>query len=135
MGLPKYLGDGMAYNDDDLWIAVPADGLLKFDPVLHGYVDDPEFEDWLGFKLHVHRRSNAKGSVTITGQRLDAPSHLSPTNILGVEDSYRDSGFLPVSLMIPEAGCWELTASAGDSSATWVVEVRVVNDRIATPAT
>lgn len=136
MGLPPFPGDGMVYmvyNEDDLWIAIPTDGILEFSPELHGYVDEPGFEDWPTFKLHVHRGSNAEGNVTITGQRLDAPSEPEPTNILGVEDSYRDVGFLPVTLMIPDEGCWEITATAGESSATWTVDVRVIKDTIATP--
>lgn len=133
MGLPPFLGDGMVYTKDDLWIAIPADGILEFHPQHHAYPDDPEFEGWLEFKLHVHRGSNAKGTVTISGQRLDEPSDLEATNVLGVEESYGDSGFLPVSLVIPTEGCWELTATAGDSSATWVVDVRMVASPEATP--
>lgn len=133
MGLPKFPGDGMVYNEDDLWVAIPANGVLEFSPKLHGYEDEPGFEEWLAFKLHVHRGANAKGNVTITGQRLDKPSELGPTNILGVEDGYRDIGFLPVSLMIPAEGCWELTATAGDSIATWVVDVRINEEPLPTP--
>lgn len=135
MGLPGFLGEGKVYNEDDLWIAIPANGVLEFHPGNQARSRESDFYGWMTFKLHVHRDEDASGTVGITGQRLDAPADVETVNAPGVAEHYGDSGFVPVSLVVPEEGCWESTATAGDSSATWVVDVRIVGDPAATPTT
>ena len=132
MGLPSFHGDGKAYNQDDLWIVIPADGILEFDPESQSLSNEPGFEGWMDFKLHVYRGNTARGTVNIVGIQLDVPSAPRTVSSPGVAEYYGDSGFVPVSLVVPQEGCWEFTAVAGSSSATWVVDVRFV-DAVATP--
>ncbi|MCA9833368.1 MAG: hypothetical protein KC435_05440 [Thermomicrobiales bacterium] len=127
-GLPGYLGNGMVYHQDDLWLAIPADGTWTYDPAIYGHPENPAYAGWAGFKLHVYRGENAHGNVTVTGQRLDQDSDQQAVNDTSVDEYYGDSGFVPVALMIPSEGCWEFTITAGESTATWVMDVRFVSE-------
>ncbi len=79
-------------------------------------------EGWLGMKFGWQR--SVRGRLTVEGRRLDgaAPAlladSLNPT----------DTGFQATSLIFPTAGCWEVTARAGEASLTFVTNVVKVGD-------
>src|SRR5258706_10128265 len=52
----------------------------------------------------------ARGTLTIEGRRLDAPA---PPLQADITKGYGNSGFLPVDLIFPTQGCWEVTRRVG----------------------
>jgi len=60
------------------------------------------------------------GRLAVEGRRLDAPA---PPLRVEISDGYGTSGFHPVSLIFPTAGCWEITGRVGDASLTFVTLV------------
>lgn len=53
----------------------------------------------------------ARGALTIGGRRLDAPA---PPLQADITKGYGNSGFLPVDLIFPTQGCWEVTGRVGN---------------------
>ena len=66
-----------------------------------------------------------RGQIAIRGRRLDAPA--APLRA-EVNEHYGVIGLQPVSLIFPVPGCWEVTASLGTESLTWVVRVVKISD-------
>jgi hypothetical protein len=64
-------------------------------------------------------------SLLITGRRVDAAA---PALEAHVPCCYR-SGFQIVALFFPTEGCWEVSASAGESELRFVTQVRPGADR------
>lgn len=60
------------------------------------------------------------GKLTIAGRRLDAPA---PALRAEITEGYGDSGFLPISLIFPTQGCWEVTGKVGNARLTFVTLV------------
>lgn len=65
-------------------------------------------------------RRGVPGNLTIEGQRLDAPA---PPPRAEITEGYGDSGFLPISLIFPTQGCWEITGKVGNVRLTFVTLV------------
>jgi hypothetical protein len=57
--------------------------------------------------------------LIISGRRLDGDS--SPLQVRVAKDSA--AGYIATSLLFPNAGCWEVTATAGTSTLTFVTRV------------
>jgi beta-lactamase regulating signal transducer with metallopeptidase domain len=57
--------------------------------------------------------------LSISGRRLDGDS--SPLQVRMAKDS--TAGYIATSLMFPNAGCWEVTATAGSSTLTYITRV------------
>lgn len=68
-------------------------------------------------------RGEGSGPITLTGERLDAPSDLEP-HIDAAWDGYPTPGFVATGIWYPSAGCWELTATDGNDTLTWTVLLR-----------
>lgn len=73
----------------------------------------------------------ARGQLTITGRRLDAPAPPLQADIL---DGYGDSGFQASGIHFPSEGCWEITGSVGDDKLTFVTLVIKIPFEILWPA-
>lgn len=123
-GQEKYAAEGNTWFENNIWISIPDDGVIEIGPDQQIVDEDSEFAGWGSEKLIVLRGEGVDGFVVITGQRLDEKSDDVPTSDTTVDSSYGRSGFVPVALLIPSEGCWEFTATAGDNSATWVMDVR-----------
>ena len=63
------------------------------------------------------------GQLTIEGRRLDAPA---PPLRADITEGYGDSGFLPIDLIFPTQGCWEVTGIVGNARLTFVTLVMKV---------
>ncbi len=61
-----------------------------------------------------------RGKLTIEGRRLDAPAPAPRAEFTG---GYGDSGFLPITLIFPTQGCWEITGKVGNAQLTFVTLV------------
>jgi len=61
----------------------------------------------------------ANADLVITGRRLDGDS--APLKIQPAKDS--TAGYIAASLVFPKAGCWEVTATAGPSTLTFITKV------------
>ncbi len=129
-----YAQPGHTVHDNGIWVTVPTDGVLRIAPGQILPLNDPEYPGWGSEKLMVLRGDDVEGVVNITGQRLDALSADAPVNDPVVDGAYGEAGFVPIALMIPTAGCWEFTATAGDASLTWVLDVRFDTMDAAPPA-
>ncbi|MCO5227046.1 MAG: hypothetical protein M9934_02020 [Thermomicrobiales bacterium] len=119
-----YAADGHTWFENGLWISIPTDGVLLIGPAQQVTTRDSKYFGWGSEKLILLRGEGVRGMVEITGQRLDQPSDKAAFNDTKVDHFYGETGFVPIALMIPGAGCWQFTATAGDASATWVLDVR-----------
>jgi len=61
----------------------------------------------------------ANVDLVITGRRLDGDS--APLKIQIAKDS--TAGYIATSMTFPKAGCWEVTATAGSSTLTYITRV------------
>jgi hypothetical protein len=61
----------------------------------------------------------ANTELTVTGHRLDGDA---PQLQAGPAAPY-STGYVAVGLTFPAAGCWEITATAGDSKLTFTTKV------------
>jgi hypothetical protein len=61
-----------------------------------------------------------RGKLTIEGRRLDAPAPAPRAEFTG---GYGDSGFLPITLIFPTQGCWEITGKVGNAQLTFATLV------------
>ncbi|MCO5225225.1 MAG: hypothetical protein M9953_07800 [Thermomicrobiales bacterium] len=119
-----YAADGHTWFENVLWISIPTDGVLRIGPAQQVTTRDSKYFGWGSEKLILLRGEGVRGMVEITGQRLDRPSDRAAFNDTAVDHFYGETGFVPIALMIPGAGCWQFTATVGDASATWVLYVR-----------
>jgi hypothetical protein len=116
--IPTDHGDGL------LWTELPlTDGEIRAGPAslhLAGHVRE---DGAIDVKMPWWRGSRAMGTLTVRGERLDAPA---PPLGSFVPDGYGDVGFQAASAIFPTAGCWQITGSAGGASLTVVVRVVTV---------
>jgi hypothetical protein len=65
-----------------------------------------------------------EGEVVIEGRRLDAEAPPLPQVILrGKQDGYGETGIHPTTLIFPSEGCWEVTASVGETTLRFITLV------------
>lgn len=82
------------------------------------------------------------GPLTVEGHRLDAPApplraygpgdvrlDQPPATPAGFEVRYPERAFLPIALVFPTEGCWEITGRVGEASLTFVTRVVKVADQ------
>lgn len=113
-----YGGPG-SYQNGALWTTVwmwGEDGVIL--PPGDGHItEDGAFIEmkwaWYRFK---------SGTLTITGQRLDAPA---PPLEAWIPEGYGDTGFQVSGITFPTTGCWEVTGHLGEDSLTFVVWVAI----------
>jgi len=61
----------------------------------------------------------ADTDIVISGRRLDGDS--APLQVRSAKDA--TAGYIAASLMFPNAGCWEVSATAGSSTFTFITRV------------
>lgn len=59
-------------------------------------------------------------ALVITGRRIDGPAHALAADV----PCCYQTGFQIVALHFPTAGCWQVSAKAGDRELTFVTEVK-----------
>ncbi len=104
-------------------VLVPPDGV------------DPDGVLWMKFVYQ--REGPAVGPMRIGGRRIGgAPGDPLDTLRATIPDGYGESGVQAVSLGFPRAGCWQVTAMAGDASLGFVTRVRPTHpdDLVGQPA-
>src|SRR5882724_8553091 len=106
---------GGNYGNEFIATALWKDGKVIFRPGGSGFVSKDgslamKFPWWVG----------AKGSLIITGRRLDAPS--SPLRS-EIPEGYENPGFQASALIVSAPGCWEVTARVGEHLLTFATDV------------
>lgn len=107
------------YGNDALDVVLPADGKFVFRPGGPGFIDDRDGA--LGMKVGWGLK--IPGQLELTGRRLDgqAPPARAYT-------SYRHTvGGMSTFVVFPTPGCWEIVASVGQQSLTFVVAVELID--------
>ena len=99
----------------ELW----PEGRVIFRPGIRGHIHpDGSIEiKWPWFRT-------IEGVIVVEGRRLDAEAPPMPQVILrGRPDGYGETGIHPSTLIFPSEGCWEVTASVGETTLTLVTLV------------
>jgi len=88
-----------------------------------GLLTRRERDGTLFTKLGWLPRKGFAGTLTVRGERLDAPA--SPMQVLGVHWGYSSSGrgSWASAIAFPSEGCWRITGRVGDISLSYVVRV------------
>jgi hypothetical protein len=111
---PEHHGNGK------LWTVLWPNGLVEFGPGRPGMIGE---NGVLGMKFPWWRDDSVRGSLEITGRRLDGDA---PPAFGDVPDGYGSTGFQASGIFFPTVGCWEITGSVGDAELTFVQYVRVI---------
>jgi hypothetical protein len=106
-------GAASSHGNGRLWVgALWPNGVIA---VESGFVEP---DGSIGMKFGWYRV--ARGFLTITGRRLDAPA---PPVRAHVPDGYGDVGFQSSGVSFPTEGCWEVTGTVGSTALTFVTFV------------
>jgi hypothetical protein len=97
------------YTNGRLWTILGEHGVIRSAPRSDGSIRE-KFPWWRG----------GRGALRITGRRLDQASAALRAHIPA---GYGSVGFQATAITFPTAGCWEVTASAGGTSLTFVTLV------------
>jgi hypothetical protein len=108
-----FFGWGSSYGNGKLWVG----GLWPHGVIVAGK-DFIERDGSVGMKFGWWRK--ARGLLTITGRRLDAPA---PPARGDVPSGYGMSGFQASGVYFPTEGCWEVTGRVGRTTLTFVTFV------------
>jgi len=106
----EYLGNG------ELWTVLWPDGRVVFEPGGPGEIRD---DRGLAMKFPFWRGESVRGDLRITGRRLDGVAGPLTAEI---PEGYGETGFQATGLVFASEGCWEITASAGDATLTFVTQ-------------
>ena len=114
----RVTGEAM-YENDAIGVVLPDDGKFVFRPNGPGFVDH---DGALGMK--VGWLVKIRGLLNVTGRRLDGPA--APARGY---TAYRtgDPGGQSNFTVFPTPGCWEMVASVGDKTLTFVVAVELID--------
>jgi hypothetical protein len=107
---PEYLGNG------ELWTVLWPDGRVVFEPGGPGQIRD---DGGLVMKFPFWRGEGVRGELRIAGRRLDG---MAGPLIAEIPEGYGETGFQATGLVFASEGCWEVTASAGDATLTFVTQ-------------
>lgn len=103
------------YGNDALDVRLPSNGKFAFVPDGPGFVD---YDGALGIKVAWLRK--IRGQLDITGRRLDGPARPARAYMTIARPEPAGQGSYVV---FPTPGCWEIVASVGERSLTFVVAV------------
>jgi hypothetical protein len=97
-----------------IWTELEPDGVIRAKPEDVGYNGsvDVKFPWWRG--------PGVRGSLTITGHRLDG---VAPPLRAGIPGGYGDTGFQASGIIFSTEGCWEVTGRAANATLTFVTYV------------
>lgn len=132
LSIDPFEKDAALHHEDGLWVTIPEDGIIQLTP--DDAITFGPLTDWRSESITWLREDGVEGFVDVSGQRLDAESEFSPQTPLSPQRQYVRLGPVTTGLAFPSDGCWEVTGTVGGHSITWVVEVRFVDDPVATPA-
>lgn len=106
---PGFHGNGL------LWTGLWPDGRVIFEPGGPGEIgaDGSLTMKWWWWR-------GLEGALTISGRRLDRPA--APL-LASIPEGYGSGGFQASALVFSEPGCWEVTASVGEASLSFVTLV------------
>lgn len=110
---------GYQSTDGTLITELSPEGMVFFRPGFLGHIHpDGSLEiSWPWFRT-------IKGEIVIEGRRLDAEAPPMPQVILrGRLNGYGETGIHPSTLIFPSEGCWELTASVGETTLTFITQI------------
>ena len=114
MAAPEYLGNA------ELWTVLWPDGRVVFEPGGPGKIRD---DGSLEMKFPFWRGEGVRGELRIAGRRLDGAAGPLTAEI---PEGYGETGFQATGLVFASEGCWEVTASAGDGTLTFVTQAMIV---------
>ena len=109
---------GGMYGNDAIDVVLPPDGKFVFRPKGPGFIDrDGALRIKVGWNVKI------PGQLDVTGRRLDGPAPRARAYTW-----YRTGkpGGQSNFTVFPTPGCWEIVASVGDRSLTFVVVVEFV---------
>lgn len=115
-------GFNLGNEDGTLFTSPWPNGIVVFTADGSGHVSS---DGSLEMKWYWWR--GVKGALTVQGRRLDASA---PTLRTDINDGYGDSGLLPMGLIFPTQGCWEVTGTVGNARLTFVTLVMKVPFRL-----
>lgn len=101
------------------WLAREPAGTLYLDPSSGGER-----------KILWWRAPGVRGAVSVEGRQLDGPA---PPVRLNLTSGFGETGQQPSAVHFPTAGCWQITARAGNASLTFVALVIEAPTAPATP--
>ena len=108
------------HGNGKLWTVLWPNGLIEFGPGRPGHIGE---DGALGMKFPWWRGEGVRGSLRITGKRLDGEA----ASAFGdIPDGYGDTGFQASGIVFPTEGCWEITGSVGNVELTFVQYVRLI---------
>lgn len=110
---------GGMYGNDAIDVVLPPDGKFVFRPKGPGFIDR---DGALGIKVSWNVKTT--GLLDVTGRRLDGPAPRARAYM-----SYRTGkpGGQSNFVVFPTPGCWEIVASVGQQSLTFVVAVELID--------
>ena len=102
------------YWEGKLFVAgLTSDGTMGFSP--NQVLPDGSLPQKFGW----YRAQGLRGTLTITGKRIDAQAPPLRTDF----SDYGQTGFQPSTLIFPTEGCWEVTGKVDTTSVTFVIRV------------
>lgn len=110
------------FGENGLWVVLWPDGVISVDED-SPYVTPHGPEGGVSMKFPMYRDDSAKGTITISGERLDATA---PPLTANVPDGYGDVGFQATGIDFPTPGCWEVAVHSGSATLTFVTLVTIV---------
>jgi hypothetical protein len=129
--LEHYAGE-YTYFMDGIWAGLYPDGIMLIDK--ESEIASGKYAGWRSQKMVWTRDDGVEGPLIVTGQRLDA---VAPEAVnLFFDQQYGPTGFTPVGITFPSAGCWQVVGIVGDHVITFTMEVVFVDvyPWMATPA-
>ena len=118
------IGEDGHYGENGLWVGLWPDGVVR------AGLDFVRPDGSVDMKFWWYRDEAARGRLTISGHRLDGPA---PPLKASVPEGYGEVGFQATGLVFPTPGCWQVTATSGNATLTFVTFVEVRPDPRATP--
>jgi hypothetical protein len=109
---PGESAKGWYFGNGAIWVSLWPDNVVR------ARWSDLEVDGSIGVNFGFYR--SAHGSLSVSGRRLDSPA---PAARAYIPSGYGDSGFQTTRIFFSAAGCWEVTATVGGESLTFVTAI------------